>query len=133
MTYRVNGRELFMKLPQLSLIEGPSRKILVGCFYRSNVTQTAPIDHLFTEIESFSPMYSDIILTGDFNLPNIDWFVPTAPTLHCQDEILDKFCSLGFHQHVLENTRGLKYTRPYFLQQLRLNFNCNCRRPPFNK
>lgn len=88
------------------LIENASSNILIGNFYRSNVTLNNPLDKFFTELESLIPIYHDIVLTGDFNLPNIDWNVPTAPSLYKQDEVLEKVTSLGFQQYVLENTRG---------------------------
>ena len=102
----VDGGELIWIL----LEKGSKRsneKLLVCCFYRSNVSKLAPMQKLFEDIQTFEQLNIPMLLLGDFNMPDIDWSIPFSPGLHGQDELLNVLVQHGFTQYVDMPTRGL--------------------------
>ena len=87
------------------MVNTNKEKILIGTFYRSNVTKLDPINKLFEDLDAFSSFNCPIVLLGDYNLPNVNWNIPSAPCAWEQDIILEKFLQLGFRQYVDEPTR----------------------------
>ena len=64
--------------------------------------------------------YFDQVVSGDFNLPNINWKTSVAPTIGSHDKFLQLFISEGLYQHVMEptrhsNTLDLVFTNEPFL------------------
>ena len=84
-----------------------NEKLLVCCFYRSNVSKLAPMQKLFEDIQTFEQLNIPMLLLGDFNMPDIDWSIPFSPGLHGQDELLNVLVQHGFTQYVDMPTRGL--------------------------
>jgi hypothetical protein len=66
----------------------------------------SPAEYLVESLCNAMRTRGPIIITGDFNCPDIDWDRFTAPRDGTQDKILDFFVSAGFSQLVKEPARG---------------------------
>lgn len=86
------------------------------CVYRSpNLTKTQNNKLLsqLGKVPFTSPDFPNIIMVGDFNLPNVDWIngIVLGPVdtvdqkLALQDEYLDLFTTMGLHWYLDEPTR----------------------------
>ena len=81
--------------------------LLVGCIYRSPSSESlSSSDSLCELLKSIpSDKFSHILICGDFNYPNIDWSLSSAPSC-CEQLFLDTVQDLYLFQHVLETTRN---------------------------
>ena len=65
-------------------------------------------DNQFSEISIFmQEIFCDdlaTLVTGDWNMPDIDWVSNTSPSLHHQADIVGMFSDFGLEQLVLEPT-----------------------------
>jgi len=88
-----------------------NRNLLVGAFYRPDVTDkvSVPLMKLSAE-QAMQSRNSIVILGGDFNFPGLDWTTRTlksgasCPGLHHQ--FLDTLADLGLEQVIEQPTRG---------------------------
>jgi hypothetical protein len=80
--------------------------IVVAVCYKPNVADV----HLLPEFEKMLRHLDSLkecyIVLGDFNLPDVKWDVPSAPTAHKQEKFMCAFLEHGLSQCVLEPTRG---------------------------
>jgi hypothetical protein len=63
-------------------------------------------DQLVSKISKLCDVCWPVVIVGDFNCPNIDWYSYSARSDQIQDQILDVMCDFGFRQLVNEPTRG---------------------------
>nr|CAH8858213.1 unnamed protein product [Trichobilharzia regenti] len=78
---------------------------LIGCSYRAPGTFSNYETQLINTLEQLTDLqYDHKILCGDFNLPEINWDIPTGPTKF--DKFLDTLDILGWKQTVTTPTRG---------------------------
>lgn len=81
-----------------------SRRLLICCAYRSPSNSPATNIALMQYLQQLSTFPADdILLLGDFNYPDIDWFQPRWPPA-CND-FMDTIFTLGLSQFVFEATR----------------------------
>ena len=96
-----------------------SDSLLLGCLYRSpsgNAEEDVrEIGKLFSL--AVNSGHSHIIITGDFNLPQIDWGLglSTAPLSHCSHAFVDIVNDCFLHQHVDQPTRFRTGETPHML------------------
>ena len=96
-----------------------SDSLLLGCLYRSpsgNAEEDVrEIGKLFSL--AVNSGHSHIIITGDFNLPQIDWGLglSTAPLSHCSHAFVDIVNDCFLHQHVDQPTRFRTGETPHTL------------------
>ena len=85
--------------------EGP--KILTGCIYRKGNSSQENDILLHQILERVGNQGYGVLLTGDFNLPNIDWDTQTitAPENSPEQQFLDALNDSFLTQHVKEITR----------------------------
>ena len=93
--------------------------LVVGCLYRSpSVNGRQSVDSLAKVLKTVcSKNPSHLLLTGDFNLPEIDWesSFSMAPDAHCSHAFIDLLNGCFLHQHVTEPTRYRLGTEPHIL------------------
>ena len=93
--------------------------LLLGCLYRSpsgNAEEDVrEIGKLFNV--AVNSGHSHIVITGDFNLPQIDWCLgwSTAPPSHCSHAFVDIVNDCFLHQHVDRPTRFRMGETPHLL------------------
>lgn len=86
-----------------------SDSLLLGCIYRS------PSGSAEEDVRELGELFrlagnstnSHVVITGDFNLPQIDWVLgmSTAPLTHCSHTFVDLVNDCFLHQHVDRPTR----------------------------
>ena len=80
-------------------------EFLIANFYRCNVAETSVLTAYEDAFKAFADTKLPVVVTGDFNLPGINWDIPSAPTTFSQNKFLDAFLDFGFVQKVLKPTR----------------------------
>ena len=90
---------------------GKTNRLHLEFFYRPPNNSVEPLVDLSASLDEFNDS-AEIVLVGDFNLPDIDWstnsvFRDTDLNCRLMDILLDHFMS----QQVLELTRGKKHLR----------------------
>ena len=73
--------------------------------YKPSITDVhllPELDNMLLFLESLTIPY---VVLGDFNLPNIDWSIPSSPKVYQQNLFLDCFLKFGLYQKVTEPTR----------------------------
>ena len=85
-------------------------KQIFGVYYRANVSHVDELELLRDELSFISANYPGIpiVLTGDFNLPDICWGDGVSRSIYRQDEYLELFSIFGLTQVVDKPTRGDK-------------------------
>ena len=85
-------------------------KQIFGVYYRANVSNVDEFELLRDELSFISVNYPGIplVLTGDFNLPDICWGDGVSRSIYRQDEYLELFSIFGLTQVVDKPTRGDK-------------------------
>ena len=92
----------------LELKTGVNSNILLGCIYRSSSSPTendCKLQGILTS--AASRRKTDILIMGDFNLPDIDWMTNTTErsTCHSSQVFIDAVRDACLHQHVSQPTR----------------------------
>lgn len=85
------------------------RKIRIINCYRPpyyNDADVGYLTHLITSLTDLLNIDYDVILLGDFNLPEIDWTNYHSSQFKCYEQFLLFINDHGLHQYVLEPTRG---------------------------
>ena len=106
--------QLWLRLPLAG-----SDHLLLGCVYRSpsgaGDLDTTNLIHLLEHIADSG--YSHLLLTGDFNMPQINWELgcSTAPEGHYSHQFLNCTQDLFLHQHIQEPTRYRQGERSHIL------------------
>ena len=90
----------------VDIFYGKNQSFTFGVFYRPPNNSIEPLVDLSASLDEFNDS-AEIVLVGDFNLPDIDWTTHSAlreSDLNCKlmDFLLDHFMS----QQVLEPNRG---------------------------
>ena len=99
-------------------------KLLLGCIYRSpsnNNENTHSLCNLLQEINDTNP--SHILITGDFNYPEIDWsdYHSNTSNDHRSQIFLNKIQDMFLYQHVTEFTRYREGQNPNLLDLILTN------------
>lgn len=92
-----------------------SNSLLAGCIYRSPASDHTSVRNLCKLLEIvMATKSSHILITGDFNMPEIDWnnILSTAPITHPSHEFLEAVRDSFLIQHVLSPTRYRYGTNP---------------------
>ena len=94
----------------VDIFYGKNKSFTFGVFYRPRNNSIEPLVDLSASLDEFNDS-AEIVLVGDFNLPDIDWSTSSVlrdTDLNCRlmDILLDHFMS----QQVLEPTREKKKT-----------------------
>ncbi|CAH8497071.1 unnamed protein product, partial [Dicrocoelium dendriticum] len=85
----------------------PSIDLLVGCIYRPPRTTQFATQKLIDMINvASSTTYKSKIMCGDFNLPHVNWMLPTLRNTAEIEEIIACIHLNGWTQHVREPTRS---------------------------
>jgi hypothetical protein len=84
-----------------------SHQTVLGVYYRANVSHVHELDLLRDELDVIVGLYplAPIVLTGDFNMPDIDWIRGFSPNIYKQDEYLELFSEYNLTQVVDRPTR----------------------------
>jgi hypothetical protein len=82
-------------------------KMLVGCLYKSLSSNTENLEELNKLIIEVSKMkeFSHLLISGDFNFPNIDWKTWTSREENGGEKFLESMRESYLIQHVTEVTR----------------------------
>ena len=80
----------------------------VANFYRHSVAEVSVLKQYEEVFRLLTETKLPVVITGDFNLPGINWEIPDAPTAFKQNQFLDTFLSFGLVQKVTEPTRRNK-------------------------
>ena len=82
-----------------------AQKVRLICVYSPPVCNRMQFDELSQALTFFLQDSSlPVIVTGDMNLPDVDWINAFSPSAHFQDEILGLLSALGLQQRVCEPT-----------------------------
>ena len=89
--------------------------------------------HLLPDVDSML-LYLDnlkipYVVLGDFNLPGIDWSIPSASKVYQQDVFLETFLKYGLFQKVEEPTRGDNLLDLVFCSESELVHDVSVRAP----
>ena len=96
-----------------------SDKLLLGCTYRSpsglEEESVQELGELFRLACNSS--FSHVVITGDFNLPQIDWKLglTCAPPTHCSHAFMELVNDCFLYQHVTQPTRFRPGSTPHVL------------------
>ena len=88
----------------LSIKTDNNKTRLYGCVYRSPNSRTENNQRLLDNLNWAREKYSEILITGDFNLPSISWSTGEASGTFAT-EFLEKCDELDLEQQVTELTR----------------------------
>ena len=92
-------------------------RTIIGAFYRSQQTDEAYLETLRSSLEKI-PVYDNIWLLGDFNLPDVDWtinrFQPSGRYPTQSKAMVDVALSYGLQQLVDRPTRGENLLELFF-------------------
>lgn len=94
------------EIPTVLVVRLPDYGIVLVVVYRPPSYSQQENDYLLEELERLSLMHGEIILLGDFNLPNVDWsgcYQETGLT-RAERQFHSLFDSLGFTQWVHDGT-----------------------------
>ena len=101
-----------LEVPNIGSLEAIAVKIIFKnkCFvldncYKPHITDTHLLPYIDKFLSCLSKNNNSVLLTGDFNLPGIDWVLPSAPPIFDQSKFLDVFLKYGFYQIVRDATR----------------------------
>ena len=109
-----NTTELFKDSVWVSIPGSNNRNLLVGCVYRSGSQEKAiPLDpnlHRMITSMALNKKFTEVLITGDFNHPNINWTPsPIIPHNHAPDHPDIKFVEClqdsYLFQHIDQPTR----------------------------
>ena len=90
----------------ISLIVSLQRaSMVVCCVYRGPGASEFEDESLLRGLHLFSQRAKQLLIMGDFNLPNIDWRTQSVTTCRTSCLFLDWFHEHGLYQHVREATR----------------------------
>ncbi|XP_043199039.1 uncharacterized protein LOC122368836 [Amphibalanus amphitrite] len=96
--------QLWVKLPLLG-----ADQLLIGCLYRSPSSDgNTSTDNLISLLKTVvSQKFSHIVITGDVNMPQIDWndHFSHAPDGHYTKRFVEGVQECGLTQHVTKATR----------------------------
>ena len=82
---------------------GP-RKVLLANIYNRPHCSELQFSEICFAIEYLFQRSNFVILSGDFNLPDIDWKTGVAPNVFFQSHMVDLFAEYGLQQRVMEPT-----------------------------
>ena len=100
----------------------PGEYLLFCCIYRSPKSDDINDDSLFCLIDELTIHHkSNLVIVGDFNLPNINWGTKTAAGSY-ETKFLEKLDDHFLIQHVHEPTRARGNNSPHVLD---LVLTCN--------
>jgi Reverse transcriptase (RNA-dependent DNA polymerase)/Endonuclease-reverse transcriptase len=108
----------FDSVEVVSIVMGKAR---FACLYRAPNDETDPL--VFDALIDFLSQASPLCLTGDFNLPGIDWNRLVSSPDPVSQVIFDTCCRNALTQYITEPTRGTKTldllfcNEPHFLVQ----------------
>ncbi|MEM7106546.1 MAG: reverse transcriptase family protein [Bacteroidota bacterium] len=98
--------------------------IMLSCIYRPHATDVHLIKPIFNALDYVSRLGLPMLVAGDFNAPDINWQIPSAPTHLNQDEFLQTFIELSLTQLVRNPTRGENILDLFFTDEPDLVINC---------
>ena len=87
------------------LLTSRNARLAVSCVYRSPSTCEQGDVFLRGKLDRLFTMAPQVVIMGDFNLPEIQWAHQTCPTTGVSGCFLDWFDSHALHQHVEQYTR----------------------------
>ena len=98
-------------------------KMLVGCLYKSPSSNTENLEELNKLIIEVSKMkeFSHLLISGDFNFPNIDWKTWTSREENGGEKFLESIRESYLIQHVTEVTRVRDNSEPSILDLILTN------------
>jgi hypothetical protein len=98
-------------------------KMLVGCLYKSPSSNTENLEELNKLIIEVSKMkeFSHLLITGDCNLPKLDWNTWTSRGEHGGEKFLESIRESYLIQHVTEVTRVRDNSEPSILDLILTN------------
>ncbi len=86
-----------------------NNKLLIGCIYRHHDSTVDEDRLLFEALKKIAAQkHSQVVLWGDFNLPNIDWssWMTGSNNLTRDFKFIECICDCYFHQHITDPIQG---------------------------
>ena len=84
-------------------------KLLIGCFYRASKQDVISLQNIRDHLKAFFQSHNSdkVIITGDFNCPDINWNDLSSPSACDQADFLLETLELDLAQRNLAPTRGI--------------------------
>ena len=136
---RIGGGVMLLIAQQYHQTQGPSlrspsvqaiscalsvhrKKIMIAVIYRSPVSEKDEDESLVQYLKTLSASADNVLILGDFNAPEVDWNLDSAPGKSFGKMVLDFLCTESLIQHVGEPTRRRGEQTPSILDLIITKF-----------